>query len=255
VNESKFLTADGYVARLRIGQNDTQIWYGEPAQLGDVTLSVSWRSLSTNAAVITLTATNGGSNSSTVDIGVAACINFGVPMPEFEYLPENAPVTSAPEGRGFTVRSPGNLLTFITSRYPFVSNVSAFWFGRRDGISTGGAWSQVENESFSGGDSAIAFSWQGVEIDPGTEITRSVVVKFGELETSRVVLTLKFPPLPILVYPQAPLIINGDVEAEPLPSGLVIRLILVVDGRDNAPVVLEETYWLGTPFCACACPQ
>jgi hypothetical protein len=217
-------------------------------------LSVDWRYLSTNSAVITLTATNGGSNSATVDIGVAADITFGVPIPEFEYLPENAPVTSAPGGRGFTVRSPGNLLTFITSGYPFVSDVSTFWFGPDSGISTGEVWSQVEADSFTGGDSAIAFSWQGVAIGPGMQVARSVVVKFGELETSRLVLVLTSAPQG-LVYAQAPMMINGVVEADPLPSGLRIQLILVVDGGDNGTVVLEKTYWVDAPFLLVLVPS
>jgi hypothetical protein len=129
-----------------------------------------------------------------------------------------------------------------------VSDVQTFWFGHRDGIYTEDAWSQVQAESFTGGNSAIAFSWQGVEIDGGTRVARSFVVKFGELETSRLVLALTFPRPQGLVYAQAPLVIDGLVEAEPLPSGLGIRLVLVVDGRDNETVVLEKTYWLEAPF-------
>jgi hypothetical protein len=133
--------------------------------------------------------------------------------------------------------------------------VSAFWFGQKNGISSDEAWSQVGEDSFTGGDSAIAFSWKNVEIGPGTEVACSVVVKFGELETSRVVLALTFPPPQRVIYAQAPLIINGIVEADPLPSGLGIRLILVVDGGYNGTVVLEKTYWLEAPFTLVVVPS
>lgn len=210
LDSKEVLTTTGYIAQLRIGSNTSTIVFGVPARLGNVSLSIAWRPISRNAVVLIFDVANEGSDDATVDIA------------------DKAPVSKTPDGHGFSVRSPQNLLTFITAGYPFVTPVSTFWFGPLNTFLSNGGWSQVDGESFSNGESALAFSWQGVTVVRRSSVLKSVVVRFGGFQTSSVTLRLTFPPLASAIYYRWPITIHGVAEAFSLPTGAAITLLIVI---------------------------
>jgi hypothetical protein len=145
-NITIIMTCSGYYATLRINDTTAFVENLEPLNLSSVYLSVTSRHLSTNALILTLQIDTGNRFDSLVDVGITADINFDGW--------DNAPCTTLAGRRGFTVHSPTNAPTFITQGYPFVMDVSTFWFGWSDNL-TADAWAQVTEDSFSDHNSAI----------------------------------------------------------------------------------------------------
>jgi hypothetical protein len=138
-------------------------------------------------------------------------------------------------------------LTFITAGYPFVDNVSTFYFGN-----TWDDWwwyLQTDEPEHDGEDgSQIAFSWQNVAIPASETVERSFIVRFGPFESSRVTLGLEFPPLTEPVHYLSTLAIQGNVQAEPDPTANHVTLWVVVDDDESELKLLGDSYVLNTPF-------
>jgi hypothetical protein len=248
VDGDELRTAWGYRARLRIRGVSEDVLLGDPVVLENVTLSVGWTYISANAAILVFAAESARGDSAVVDI------KFGSAGPLWQYDPERAAVSAIPGRRGFAVHAPGQILTFITAGYPFVTNVSTFWFGNSSGLYTDEPWSQVVDDAFDGFDSALAFTWQGINVPADGEVRKTVIVRFGQFESSRVTLSLE--PLTGTFYFKSSVPVRGLANAEPLPTGFGIRLLVVVDGKEGEPVPVDRnSYWVGSPFTVSVVPE
>jgi hypothetical protein len=236
-NDTVLTTYSGYFAGLRINDTTVLLEYLHPIELWTVTLSVEWRRISTNAIVLTVVVSNANAHEVVVDVGVTADINFDGR--------DDAPCTAIAGRRGFTVHSGTNALTFITARYPLVTDVSTFWFGWYYNRTNNG-WAQVPEDSFSEGDSALSFTWQGIEIADGGVVKKSVIVRFGQFETNRVTLTLGVIPESVEIG--KPLLITGSVRASGEPTDAGISLFLTIDGALDSLAQLSGAFTIVTPF-------
>jgi hypothetical protein len=174
-----------------------------------------------------------------IDIGVATDVNFDGQ--------DDALITAIDGRHGFSILSEKNVLTVITGGYPLVTNVSTSWFGV---YWTAGenAWAQVNKSSFSGGDSAFSFTWQGISLPAGATVTKSVIIRFGHSETSHMTLTGTFTLPSGLVYNQGPLSITGTATASIAPTSDAVRLFLVIDRDLTSLTELGGSYSIGSSF-------
>jgi hypothetical protein len=166
--------AVGYVAALRVGNTTSAIRSGEPVTVGNVTLSVNSTRATSNALWLILSAANNGSSPQTCDVLVWADVNLDGA--------DDAPVSRT--SFGFSIVTGPLSLSFATGGYPGVTDVSSFWFGSYFDLPEAG-WTQVIASSFSGSDSAIAFSWRRITLQPGEDAERRVLVRFGEFVTRK----------------------------------------------------------------------
>jgi hypothetical protein len=245
-DETLLTTLTGYFVGLRIGSETATVVHLNPANLSDVFLSVTSRAISVNAVVLSMQVENRGAAATVADIGVTADINFdGL---------DGAPCSALPGRRGFTVHSSQNALTFITSGYPLVTDASTFWFGVYWNRSENG-WTQVVEDSFSGTDSAMSFTWQGIAVGPGARVRKSAIVRFGSFETSHITLTLTFPQPVGAIEADTALLITGEVRASSAPSSPGLRLFLSIDEADAVDLIeIPGTFVLDVPIALSLIP-
>jgi hypothetical protein len=91
--------------------------------------------------------------------------------------------------------------------------VSTFWYGDFFNRTANG-WTQVEEDFFTDGDSAMSFTWQGIALAPGAAVAKSVIVRFGPFESSHVTLAVSFPDLSE-VPASAQVSVTGSVTVSP----------------------------------------
>jgi hypothetical protein len=82
---------------------------------------------------------------------------------------EQPPVTEIEPQRGFTVSSWTDALSFVLRDYPFVDDVSAFYFGSFFDVEYH-LWAQVA-AGLSEESDLVVFSWQDITLTPGAERT------------------------------------------------------------------------------------
>jgi hypothetical protein len=209
----------GYAARVRIDGFDDSIQPSGPLTFFGVHFAVSWRYISSNAAILFISAHNSNDTRQTVDIGITTDINFEGN--------DAAPCAAIPGRRGFSVISPYNVLTFVTNGYPFVTNASTFWFGYFFNLTLEG-WTQTTAVEFSGIDSAAAWTWQGIVLEPGQAVVKSTLVRFGPFETSQIVLKMSLPR-PSVVYCHSPISIGGIASVFGIPTLPTMRIFVVIN--------------------------
>jgi hypothetical protein len=225
----------GYNVVLRINGSESQMEFGAPVMLSGVTLMIGWRYISTNAAILSFYARNDAVDPRLIDIAVWTDILLG--------SDDSASCVTIPGRRGFTIVSNENALTFITSGYPFVTNTSTFWFGWFHNL-TNEIWNEVEVDEFIEFDSAMAFTWQNLTIARHVTVTKSVIVRFGRFETSRIDLRLSFP-LPTTVYCYSPFTIFGSATAIGRPTDLAMRVFVRIEGELTE---VKGTFTIGMEF-------
>jgi hypothetical protein len=223
-------TSYGYTATLRIGNETAFITGLKPAALAGVNLSLGFFRLSANALLLDFTVSNENEDSWLVDISVSSDINFE------GY--DDAPCAVIPGGHGFNVFSPANTLSFVTGRSPFVTDVSTFWFGaladRR-----ANEWTQVATDSFSGADSAMAFTWQGIAVSGQSWVKRSVIIKFGGFNSSPLDLSVTLATSTVLV--NTVVTVTGTVLTPVLPTSPEVRLFFVPDADETSLTEFEAS--------------
>jgi hypothetical protein len=134
-------------------------------------------------------------------------------------------------GRGFIVRDDGPVqFRFHVRDHALVTDVTTYWFGAYSALASH-RWSQSSAESFSGGDSVMAFSWQHLTLDNGAAKILTAVIAVGPdaLPPSLTITS----PVPSVVY--SALSIAG---AATDPEGLNLTVVAVVDGEVARPARL-----------------
>jgi hypothetical protein len=229
----------GYLAGLRIGRERQDMLLRMPAVLRDVWLTVSHRILSRTTALVTLRTENRGTETQTVDFGVAADIKIGDEL--------GTPVFSLGDRRGFEVVGRSCKITFITSGYPLVDDVSTYWFGYYYDYEEE-RFNQVEVDSFNG-DSALAYTWQAVPVMPGEVVTRSVIVKFGTYQTPPLTIAISLPTIGEELRPDGKIALTGTTQGNTAVLGNAVELFAVPDGRSGDVLKLPGgPFALGRPF-------
>jgi hypothetical protein len=116
--------------------------------------------------------------------------------------------------------------SFILRRSSLVWDASIYWFGS---FSTRLSfnWIQGTVDSISNLDSAVSFSWQNIVLPSGASASRSLIVKFGTFDSTRVAFRLIFPSVSSIYYLNS-LQINGSVSSSNNTD--TVRLLLEVDG-------------------------
>jgi hypothetical protein len=236
----------GYTALLAINGDQVQMFSTKPANLSAVVLSLGYHYLSTNALLLGLQVENFNDSTQTVDVAITADILFGGH--------DDAPCHAIPGGHGFSMLSDLDEFTFITGGYSLVTDASTFWFGRFSNRSDN-IWNQVQELSFAGADSAMAFSWQDIVLLPGQRSRQNVLMRFGGFETSHVSLTLTFPSFATPVFCHAPLAFQGVVNVEGSPTEPAVTIFLVVDGDIAEMEEIDGQFVLGHSFTLAVVPS
>jgi hypothetical protein len=100
----------------------------------------------------------------------------------------------------------------------------------------------------------LSFTWHGVNVPAGGEVKKTVIVRFGDFETSHV--TLAVTPLTGTFYFKTQIAFEGLANAAPLPTGSGVQLFLVVDGKEDKLIPIgRNLYWLGAPFTLAIVPE
>jgi hypothetical protein len=190
---------------------------------------------------VSLRAENYASEVRTIDLGVAA---------DIQIRSDAGPrVVALSDRHGFEILANDVKVTFITSNYPLVDDVSTYWFGYyydRDEE----RFNQVEEDSYSDGDSAIAYTWQAVPIAAGEVVTRSVIVKFGEYSLASIAIALQAPTITDELDPDAVVTVRGSTSGSGV-RGNEIKLFAIPDGRSGDAVELAGgALRLGASFTA-----
>jgi hypothetical protein len=215
----------GYVASLRIGNDQESIENALPITVSGIVFSVFWRYISENAALISFKLESARNLSARADIHVFADVHF-------DDL-DNAPIAGIRPQRGFSIVSPTKKCTFILKDYPLVTDVSAYWFGFLWNY-TGHEWAQVGVDSVSGSDTALAFSWQGLELPANGTVVKTFAVRFGDFESSHITLVVTWPNLPNGAVAGDPIALRGRASASVRPTGVRLKIYFVIDGDEDA---------------------
>jgi hypothetical protein len=237
-NTTVLTTYSGYVVSLRINDTTAFLEYLNTLNLSNIYLSIDSRQISINSLILRLEIMNTKSIESIVDLSITTDINFDGS--------DNASCATIIGGHGFTVYSALNALTFITGGYPFVTDVSTFWFGSYDNR-TEKEWTQVIENSFSGGDSALSFWWQNIIVPAGETVRKSVIVRFGSFETAHVVLMIEEKKTRS-VSVDGQLLITGVVNVIGSPAKDGISLFLVVDDAVEPGIQLPDSVMINVRF-------
>jgi hypothetical protein len=110
--------------------------------------------------------------------------------------------TTAPVGsfdNGFVVYSSANAMTISVQDLTFADNVTTFWFGRRDAVSSN-VYQQVSGTEFYGEPSGYAFSWQRISAPAGGNVSRTAVVKLGSPTLNRLIFVIATYNIPDTMY-------------------------------------------------------
>jgi hypothetical protein len=174
---------NGYAAHLRFGKEGEDVPNGKTLEISNVFLSVHGSVIAPNTAVVAIKLRNENPFPAVVNVSIENDVRFDGN--------DWAPVWGLPGQRGFIIYSPNHTMTWALRSYTLVDDVTTYWFGPWGDIYESN-WTQVQQEDFSGADSAMAFSWQELSIPARSILTRSVIAKFGNFETGNISLDLVF---------------------------------------------------------------
>jgi hypothetical protein len=144
-------STNGYFAYLYIGGISSIMITGSAPALSGMSMYLAVSYLSPNAVLLTFALSSQSDFDLSVDIIVLSDVNFKGN--------DVSPIDPLRSGRGFRLHYNDRELTFVCRGYPLVSNVTASDFDAYLFVSP---WSQGNDVPWSSGDSAMAFSWQGV---------------------------------------------------------------------------------------------
>jgi hypothetical protein len=152
-----------------------------------------------------------------VNVGVSSVVNFlGV---------DDAPVSQLGIRTGMTISDYARNITLILSNRPDVTPVSTFWFGYF-GSMDANRWSQSLVDSFSGFDSACAFSWQSVVV-PAYGTVNLVFIIQSIPKSDPPVLDMSSTSLPASVHHTSSITLIGTATSQVFETN--IALVGVVD--------------------------
>jgi hypothetical protein len=229
----------GYTAVLRINNTLAQIYGAVPKSALGVNFAVNWTYISTNAVILILFATNRNNQAQIIDISVSSDIKLN----EID----SAPVRSIGNNHGITVNAEQLIFTVVTGGYPFVSNVSTFWYGYIWDLEYE-KWNQTMADSYNDLDSGMAFSWQNIRISPGQTIKRSVLIKFGSFERAHIELKIVRPQGTVNVAPREVIEIHGEIKMIGLPTGNSVRLFFVMNDDISKLIEITGLYSVNSEF-------
>jgi hypothetical protein len=206
----------GFATRLRVwGFESTSAKQCQSRSEFLVTLSTNVTHISSNAVLINFQVANDNWVRTTANIEVNAELAFD--------NDDFAPIRSA--GSNIIVYSARHALTFVVRNAPLVDNVSAFWFGSADTM-TSNLWSQVSVGYIDSPYTGVAFSWHDIPIPPFGRVWRSAIVKFGLPDANELSLLVVTAPMSALIGRS----IDVVVKVASVKANERVRVYLVVDG-------------------------
>lgn len=125
---------------------------------------------------------NGGEEDIIFDIATSADIQIG----NNDY----APIETFEDGKGFKMTDPETNVqfNFFGRGVEGVTPVDAFWIGRYGQLRSPLIFTQTELTELTGYDSAMAFSWHGINLSPLASIEKMVLLGNGEIGSEEEVL-------------------------------------------------------------------
>jgi hypothetical protein len=156
----------------------------------------------------------------------AACwmdLMFSGPSPAPNPIPsDDGPlVTSSPEWTGFHVEGLGLDVDYHLRNFPFVTDVTTYWFGER-GLYISNVATMTQDLTAHPLDAWCTFSWQNQTVEPQQTRTLSVVVNWGHA-SARPVLSMLDTHIPEILFWEDPINLTGIITGES-PSGSLIAL-------------------------------
>jgi hypothetical protein len=166
-------TTRGFATRMRISDSVSESASNLAAfSFLNVTLKTSVLSLTNYSVLVRFQLINENSATTNVDLECDADLSVDGK--------DNAALTDF-NGTGFTLEGSGYWLTILCKSCPLVRDVSTYWIGSNSGRADY-YWNQSTVSDFSG-NSACAWSWQGLSIPAGGSTTVGIVFESG-LNTS-----------------------------------------------------------------------
>jgi hypothetical protein len=214
----------GYSTLVRVGSSSVTLLNLQSKSCSGVLISTHLTQLSANAVLIAFKFVNSNSTSQTVNLSVSSNVS----------LDNNgdAPFETV-EGKGFATWSGLYNFTIICMNYSLVSSVTTYWYGRFANLNSS-YWIRAPNSSYSGGDSAMAFSWQGISISQGGSKTVAVIMKSGVFDGDSPVLIMDRDTIPARCLLDEVLYVNGSVTN----ANGSVTVIVVINGD------CSQIYWL-----------
>jgi hypothetical protein len=170
----------GFTTRMVIGAQTREVIGCQPITISGITLETIVFRLGIGSGLIAFRLTNSDVSAKTVNLESDTDILFDTW--------DDAPVQEW-ESKAVVIYSDRYTLTIFARDTALVTDVTAYWFGRREELLSN-LWSSSARE-FYGADSAMAFSWQNITVPGRGSVTKSVVMKFLHPDdTNQVALTL-----------------------------------------------------------------
>ena len=176
---------------------------------------------------------NGGEEDIIFDIATSADIQIG--------NNDFAPIETFEDGKGFKMTDPETNVqfNFFGRGVEGVTPVDAFWIGRYGQLRSPLIFTQTEKTELTGYDSAMAFSWHGINLSPLASIEKMVLLGNGEIGSEEEVLKpqpeIEVPekPEPIVepkeeVVEESVKVVKAEVVEEPEPVTTVVKTSSVI---------------------------
>jgi hypothetical protein len=164
----------GYNTILRVGNDLASPLHGYPVSLSSITLTGVSISLSAFSVLVVFQLTNSDPGPGACDVAVHCDMAIG--------YNHSHHVAALPGGEGFywdgTFGTPTLTMNVIGRHYPLTAYLTAFWFGPYHELPSN-YWSQATQQSFSGSDTGMAFSWQDIFVPGAGSTSLSVIFRSG----------------------------------------------------------------------------
>jgi hypothetical protein len=222
-----FLAApdQGFISSIWIASINVQVPFSEcggwPGSYQGITITSDYKQLTDNCGIVFFNFTNENDYTDTISFEAEMALWF-------DYR-EFVPIVGIDGGRGMSALSDRFAFTVFCRNYPFVTDVSTYWYGDRD-EPPGPIWTQVEQPYYANMErrSREAFTWQGIELEPGQTVTKSVIMKFGLPDANYLQLNIEWDQAGLPEDPVTPYWVVGRIMSA--SEEVTIRLVLVVDG-------------------------
>jgi hypothetical protein len=212
----------GFTTRLRIGHElSTSVIHCEPLTFLGVTIYTNVTKIAINTVLMNFKVVNGNSTAQTVSFETNADIHFD--------NNDFAPVQDY-KRQGFIIYSERHAISFLGKNWPLVDDVSTYWFGYHSMMASD-LWKQGLDEALYGSDSAFAFTWQNVTIQPGQHASRSAIMKWGVPVLNVIEMTIDTSPFGTHVYIGATLRLTAHLWSN--NPAETASILLVLDGDSS----------------------
>jgi hypothetical protein len=151
------------------------------------------------------------------------------------------PVYAMPAGQGLFWGDDAYVLVVIGRDYPLVNNVSSYWFGNVRDIEMN-YWTQTDVPAFSGEDSAMTFSWQGIDLRAFGGAARSVILRSGLLAIGHPALTTDGTIIPDWIDWNQSIAVHCTVT----DADILASIWMVVDADASAIELMAENLTTGS---------